>query len=308
MVDGTYKGTKQVMPPNIEGVALCFEGGGYRASYTAGMANAILDHELFFPFVCGISAGASHTVDYVSQDRQRVRDSFIKLTTKRPEAGGPVSLLTGHGYFNADYVYVGCTEDGTMPFDFAAFRANPAEVRISSFDAATGHTVTWGKADMRTPREMMMKVRASSSLPVIMKPQTVIDGRLMYDGGLGAGAGIPVFMAEEAGYERLVFVASRPAGYRKEPPTAGERRIYRYVSKGNDRVYQALLTRGERYNEALDHVEALEREGRAFVWRPEVMPVKTTTIDTPRLVESYRMGREQAERDIPRLLEWLARA
>lgn len=301
------KPVKKVAPPNIEGIALCFEGGGYRASYTAGMANAMLQHGLLFPFVCGISAGASHAVDYVSQDQQRVHDSFIKLTTKRPEAGGPVSFLMGHGYFNADYVYVGCTEDGTMPFDFESFAANPAEVRISSFDAKSGRTVTWGKADMSTPRDMMMRVRASSSLPLIMKPQTVLDGRLMYDGGLGRDGGIPVFMAEEAGFERLVFVATRPADYRKQTTSASDKRMYRIASKGNELVYEALVTRADRYNAALDHVAQLEREGRAFVWRPEVMPVKTTTIDTPKLVESYRMGREQAERDMPRLLDWLGR-
>ena len=55
----------------------------------------------------------------------------------------------------------------------------------------------------------------------------------------------------------------------------------------------------------MDHLERLEREGRAWVFRPDVMPVRSTTIDKPKLEESYAMGHEQAERDFPRMMEWL---
>lgn len=51
--------------PNIDDVALIFEGGGMRASYTAGVVTTLLERKLSFPKVYGISAGASHTVNYV---------------------------------------------------------------------------------------------------------------------------------------------------------------------------------------------------------------------------------------------------
>jgi predicted patatin/cPLA2 family phospholipase len=35
------------------------------------------------------------------------------------------------------------------------------------------------------------------------------------------------------------------------------------------------------------------------------MPVRSTTIDRPKLEASYAMGHEQAERDFPRMMEWL---
>ena len=58
---------------NITDCALVFEGGGYRAAYTAAIANALLREGLYFDFVCGLSAGASHAVDYVSRDQHRVK-------------------------------------------------------------------------------------------------------------------------------------------------------------------------------------------------------------------------------------------
>ncbi len=112
-------------------------------------------------------------------------------------------------------------------------------------------------------------------------------------------------MAEDAGFERLVMVCTRPAGYRKTPPTDRELRLYHAISHGNEAVEAALATRWERYNDAMDHLESLEREGRAWVFSPDVMPVRSTTIDRPKLEASYAMGHEQAERDFPRMMEWL---
>ena len=182
-----------------------------------------------------------------------------------------------------------------MPFDFETFAANPARLAIQSFEADTGKSVVWDKSVMGAAIPMMEHVRASSTLPGVMKPIEV-DGHVMYDGGLGEGAGLPTHMAEDAGFERLVMVCTRPAGYRKVAPTNRELRVYHVISHGNEAVEAALATRWQRYNDAMDHLERLEREGRAWLFRPDVMPVRSTTIDKPKLEESYAMGHEQAER------------
>ena len=191
-----------------------------------------------------------------------------------------------------------------MPFDWSTFCANPADLRIQSFAAETGESVVWGKADMPTLHTMMDRVRASSTLPWFMHPLQ-IDGFTMYDGGLGTGAGIPVRLAEDAGFERVLFIATRPEGYRKKAPTAPERTVYRSIAGDSDLLFEAMMTRSERYNEELEHVAELERQGRALVIRPDAMPVESTTIKTDELLRSYEMGYEQAQRDWPRIEEFL---
>ena len=62
---------------NINDVALIFEGGGMRASYTAGAVVTLLENNLNFGDVYGISAGSSHTVNYVSRDTVRAKMSFV---------------------------------------------------------------------------------------------------------------------------------------------------------------------------------------------------------------------------------------
>lgn len=289
---------------SVHDTALAFEGGGYRASYSAGMANVLLEKDVSFPFVCGISAGSSHTIDFLSRDMQRVKAAFTMLPEKIPESGGVRSMLTGHGYYNADYDYWGCVVDGFIPFDWDTFASNPAEMCIQSLAAETGESVRWYRRDMTDMRALFDRVRASSTVPGFMHP-IKIDGLTMVDGGLGVGAGIPVRLAEDAGYEKILFVATRAEGYRKKMPTAAEKAIYKALARGREPYYKALVTRNERYNAEMEHVEKLERQGRALVIRPEIMPVKSTTIKTPELLRSYDLGYEQAQRDWPRVEEYL---
>lgn len=289
---------------HVSDCALLFEGGGYRASYTAGFANVLLEHGVSFDFVCGVSAGASHTVDFVSGDQERVKNAFIVLADRRPEAGGVRSFLAGHGYFNAWYDYIGCVDDGYLPFDYEAFAKNPTPIAIQCFEGDTGRTLVWTKDDMPDVHELMRKVWSSSTLPGMMEPQ-VLGGHKLFDGGIGDGAGIPLHLVRERGFKRLMVIATRPKSYRKKEPAPLMRRIYHRIAKGDEALEQALQTRNERYNESLDELDRLEKEGRALVIRPRVMPVKSTTIDRPKLEDAYAQGHAQGVEEWPQWEQWL---
>lgn len=289
---------------NISDCALVFEGGGYRGAYTAGFARVLLEQQFHFGFVCGLSAGASHTVDYTSRDLHRTRAAFLARKPAGVQIGGIRSIVQGTGLFNADYLYAGCVEDGFLPFDWETFCANPAQVRIQTFERDTGRTLTFGKEDMPDVMTMINLVRASSTLPGAMKPLPV-NGRVLLDGGLGKGAGIPVRLAEEAGYRRFFFVATRPKGYRKQPPTKRELRMQSLVSRDYPYLRNAMLTRWERYNEELARVERLAREGRCLIVYPDAMPVESDTLSTARLTEAYDRGHAQGMRDLPIWREFL---
>ena len=128
------------LTPNVTDCALAFEGGGYREAFSAGVATVLMDAGIRFGYVCGVSAGASNTVDYVSDDKRRVREAFMMHEAAR-EATGVRSLARGHGYFDADALYEDAVTEGTLPFDFETFQANPAEVRIQAFQRDTGCTL-----------------------------------------------------------------------------------------------------------------------------------------------------------------------
>ncbi|WP_308002068.1 patatin family protein [uncultured Parolsenella sp.] len=288
---------------NVADVALVLEGGGMRAAHTAGIVATLIEHEVWFPYVCGVSAGSSNAVNYLSRDLLRTRRSFVEIAGDQ-RFGGIRSLARHSGFFNADFLYERAIQDGTLPFDWETFCANPASLRIQAFERDTGRTVSWTKADMTTPLEMVSHVRAGSTMPFIMKP-IEIGGQVMLDGGLGKGAGIPLHLAEHDGYQRFFCIATRPAGYRKKPMGRGHRGLMQRVCAGQPKVFEALATRAERYNAALDHLDELERAGKALVVRPEQMPIHNTETNVVRLAQAFEMGHTLAEREMDRWLDWL---
>lgn len=182
--------------------------------------------------------------------------------------------------------------------------ASPAQARIQAFERDTGRTVRWRREDMSDLHDCMRKVRASSTLPSVMVPIKV-DGQVCYDGCMGEGGGIPLNMAEEDGYERFVFVATRPRGYRKQRPTPRDERLNRVLAAGHPRLFEAMMTRWERYNEALAHVEELEAHGHALLICPEEMPISSGTLDQEALLAAYDEGHAQGLRELPRWRRFL---
>ncbi len=288
---------------NVFDCALVFEGGGNRAGYTAAMANVLLSNGIYFDYVCGLSAGASNTVDYLTRDRYRTQAAFGGDDWTRGNVG-LASLAHGNGYFNADALYAGAVESGRLPFDWETFCANPAGCGIQAFERDTGRTLRFSKDDMTDVIRLMDLVRASSTLPGAMKPKAV-DGRVLYDGGLGEGAGIPVCIAEAAGYEKFVFLATRPRGYRKTKPNAAEAEVIKRAAHEYPYLRQALLSRWERYNAELERVEKLAEDGQCLIIYPDQMPVSSSTVNQAKLRASYQMGWDQACRDLPLLREFV---
>ena len=94
-------GQGEPLTNNVHGCALVFEGGGYRGAYTAGMVNLLLERGIHFDYACGISAGSSHTINYVSRDQTRVHMAFLAIDGAE-SVGGFGSFLRGRGYFNAE--------------------------------------------------------------------------------------------------------------------------------------------------------------------------------------------------------------
>ncbi len=291
---------------HAQNTVLMLEGGGMRASYTAGMVSTLMEQGITFDHVCGISAGSSHTVNFLSGDIWRTRASFVDLAMA-PEFGGVKTFLQGKGMFSAHWIYEEAGLPGeVLPFKFNDFWANPTPCSIQAFDRDSGESVVWHKEDLNTLENLMVRVRASSTLPVAM-PAVRIDGHVYYDGGLGAGGGIPLRLALDSGCERIFAVLTRPKSYRKPAPDIGK--ASRAVAEGYKKyphVRQALLTRNERYNAELDKLERLAEEGRAFIVYSDKMAVENSTTDIERLRASYFDGYAQAQAELPKWIEWLS--
>ena len=288
---------------NIEEVALIFEGGGMRASYTSGALNTLLENNIHFAHVYGVSAGSSNSVNYVSRDIKRSKQSFTDFVDD-PQFGGIGTFLRHKGIFNASYIYQEAGRaEGRFPFDMESFLANPAQVTIEGFDRDTGETIYWTKEDLSNLDELMLRVRASSSLPLAMIP-TRVDDRWCYDGGLGQGAGLMVNKAKADGFNRFFVICTRPRGYRKN-----EKRSTALTSLfwRRPQVQRALATRAKRYNHELDELAKLEAAGRAYVFYSDKQMCESGERNSAKLHENYRNGYLQAQQELNAWLSFLDR-
>ncbi|MDY3127061.1 MAG: patatin family protein [Corynebacterium sp.] len=283
-------------------IALVFEGGGTRNSYVAPLVQRLIAEDITVGWVGGISAGATLAAAYLTGNPARAREAFVEAVVD-PRAGGIRSFFSGRGYFNAEYIYETSTQpEGLYPFDFAAISNHPAQLGIAAVRADTGETVHWTRADIPDLPSLVRRVRASSTMPILM-PMPLINGVPYVDGALGQSGGIPIDQAHNAGFDRLVVVRSRPRGFRRKPPKYPG--IFSRVLRNYPEVARLVRTRHERYNATAESIEELESEGKAFVFYPDNMRIGNSERNLAKLEANFAAGEQQVARDFPTLREFI---
>ncbi|MDO5635077.1 MAG: patatin family protein [Micrococcus sp.] len=290
---------------NVTDTALIFEGGGMRAAYTSAVVAELLRTQIHCDFVTGISAGASNSSNYVSRAIERARESFVDFAAD-PQFGSWRTFVRGRGLFHAEYIYQHAGQPGAaLPYDWDTFCANPARLVLGGFDARTGETRWWDRSDFPTLEDLMVRVRASSTMPVIMPPVRLED-TVYVDGALGVDGGIPLTAAREAGFSKFLIVLTRERSYMKRPERFPG--FYRRTFRRYPAVAEALTTRYRRYNATREEVFALEASGDAYVFVPETMPIGNGERDIAKLAATHELGLQQIRRELPAIREFLGLA
>ncbi|MCL1838808.1 MAG: patatin family protein [Propionibacteriaceae bacterium] len=280
---------------NVNDVALIFEGGGMRAAYSAGVVATLLDAGIYFDFVAGISAGCSCTANYLSRDGDRAKKSFVEFAAD-PNFGNIWTFLRGKGLFNADYIYGQTGEPGqALPFDFETFKANPARCRLGTFECETGKSIYWSQNDADSIRTLMRRIRACSTMPMLMPP-VKLDGKTYVDGALGPTGGFAIDAAREAGFKRFFVVLTQEREYRKSPskvPWLSNIWFRKYPA-----VAEALNERWRKYNSTREELFDLQSSGQAYLFIPQRMEVSNGTKDVAKLEAAYQTGLAQSQAEL----------
>jgi len=268
-------------------VGLVLEGGGMRGVFTSGVLDALMKHEVYFPYVVAVSAGACNGLSYMSRQPRRARYSNIDMLQKYGYISLK-SLLQKGSIFDPDILYERFPNE-ILPFDVQAYRSNPA-----IFEAVTTNCLT-GRAEYLSERNDMGRltaiVKASSALPYLSQI-TMVDGIPMLDGGIVDS--IPVVRAIDSGYSPCVVVLTRNRGYRS---TERDVKIPHFVYTQYPRLRVALSHRVEAYNRQLELIERMEDWGEVVCIRPE-RPLEVGRIcrDVDKLERLYEEGFALGER------------
>lgn len=258
-----------------------------RAIFTVGVLDYFMDHNIWFPYTIGVSAGASNGLSYASRQRGRSRFSNIDLL-KRYNYIGLRHLLRGRGYIDLHYLFY-VYPDQYFPLDYEAyFRSKDRFVMVTS-NCLTGKAEYF--EERQDPRRLVDICKASCSLPILC-PVSYVDGIPMVDGGVCDA--IPIQRAIDDGFQKNVIILTRNKGYRKEKM---DFYLPGFVYRQYPAIREQLRLRYHRYNEVLDYIDQLENEGKAIVIRPQ-SPVKVgrTENDTKKLEELYEEGYACGER------------
>lgn len=244
----------------LKKTGLVLEGGGMRGVYTAGVHEYLLEQEIYYPYVIGVSAGASNSCNYVARQKGRGKRVNLKYLDDWRYMGLR-SLIFKGSYFGLDFLF-GDIPERIDPFDYDSFYSTPGTFKIGATNCLTGKTDYFEKHETKS----LLHIKASCSLP-LLSPVVMIEGRPYLDGGIGSP--IPVQKALDDGCEHVVVVLTQPEGYRKEPLSARARFLYRAAYGKYPELVNTLEARHQNYNDSLELVAELERCGKATVIRPD---------------------------------------
>ena len=268
---------------------LVLEGGGMRGVFTSGVLDAFMKHEVYFPYVVAVSAGACNGLSYMSHQPRRARWSNIDMLQKYDYISLK-SLIVNGSIFDPELIYERFPNE-FFPFDYDAYEKNPATFEVVTTNCRTGRAMYL--TERHDHRRLTQLIRATSSLPFVAHI-TRVDGIPMLDGGIVDS--IPILRSIDTGHQENVVVMTRNRGYRSSEPDI---KIPKFLYGEYPRLRVALSRRTSAYNEQLDLVERMEDWGEIVVIRPQKpLEVGRITEDVAKLERLYEEGFQQGEQFI----------
>lgn len=281
-----------------QSAALLLEGGSLRGLYTAGALDTLMEEELYFPAVAGVSAGALNGVNYVAHELGRSASINLRYR-KDPRYFGPMAAFNGGSLFGLNFMLRDIPQ--MVPFDSETFYHGGQRMVAVATCLQTGKAAYFEKG--KTDFDFLDAVRASASLPLVSVPVHI--GKFSYLDG-GCSCPIPLKWAQTEGFAKIVIITTRHKGFRKTMP--GQRMINLYDDFYGDKTLflATLLTQEVRYNALMDQIDALEEAGKIFVLRP-AQPIEIGRFEknTERLLDLYNRGRREMREQLDALQTYL---
>lgn len=276
-------------------IGLVLEGGGLRGMYTIGALDALMEENINFDYVVGVSAGACNGISYVSGQKGRnYRVNMKYVGDKRYLSVSnfmKTKSLFGMGFI-FDYV-----PDHLDILDKNAVMKNPCEFEVGATNVITGKCEFFSKEEIIKNNDI---IKASSSIP-LFSPKIKIGGNYYLDGGTSCP--IPIKRAFLQKCDKVVVVLTRERSYVKPPEKF--RSIYKRAFSDYPKMIETLDNRHIVYNETLNFIKECEKNGSALVLAPSSPPeVGRSEKDQNKLEALFKAGYSQTTEKIKKIKEF----
>lgn len=277
---------------------LVLEGGGMKGAYTSGVLDFFLEKNLEFSSCYGVSAGAANLCSFLSKQKRRGFRSLTEYMGNK-RISGWYSMVTNGNIIDPDFTY-DLVPNYLLPFD----RKTYEKYEGKAYAVVTN--VETGKAEYLSMKEVdqaMEAVKASTALPLVFQMVT-INGKKYLDGGLADS--IPIQRSILEGNKKNVIVLTKEEGYIRKPSenlNLIRLRYYKYP-----KIYEVMKERHLAYNETMEYIRLLQKEGKVFVLQPkEKNEISRLEKDSKKMEELYQRGYEDAKNKYDALQEFLIR-
>lgn len=277
---------------------LVLEGGAMRGMFSAGIMDVLMENNIEFDGIMGVSAGATFGCNYKSGQIGRTIRYNIKYARDKRYCSLK-SLITTGNLYGADFCYHELPTKLDV-FDHEAFVNNPTEFYIVCTNIETGKPI-YHKCENLDYNNLEW-MRASASLPLVAQIVEV-DGYKLLDGGITDS--IPLKKFEEMGYEKNLVILTQPYNYIKKKNSISA--FINIAFKKYPKLIDAIKNRHIMYNNETQYVKERENDGFAFVLRPkEALPIDRTEHNPKILQAVYDEGRKTALENLDKIKIFLS--
>ena len=262
--------------------------------------DALLEEKIFADYVVGVSAGIAYGTTYVSGQIGRNLELSTKyMHDKRYMGFHHLLNPKKRSYYNMDFAFREIPET-LVPYDFEAFRQNPAK------SVATLTNIHTGKPEYivlpKDDREKHLQILwASCALPFLFQPVD-IDGVLYMDGGISDP--IPFKCAIDEGCDKIITVLTRERSYSKGSEAGAN--IARLAYRKFPDFAKALELRSEKYNQSRREIfELADKEQMLAIMPHDTSGFKRTERDPEKLRQMYEDGYKTTKAMMNEIKEYL---
>lgn len=275
---------------------LVLEGGGMRGVFTCGVLDYLLEKNINFEYVIGVSAGALNATRFLSNQYKKGFEISLKYLNNK-EYCSIYSLIKTGNIFGHSMLYDKIPFE-LDPLDNDYFKKNKVDFNCVATNCLTGKPAYFKIKDFKKDMEYM---KASSSLP-LLSTIVNIDNCAYLDGGLSDS--IPVKQAIRSGCKKVVVIMTQPKDYRKK-----QSKLYKIMKlkyKKYPGIVEAMRIRHKVYNETLDFLYEEEAKGNIFIIQPDKsLGIKRTDKNKERLTNGYDAGYNKTKEIYEDLIEYL---
>ncbi len=272
---------------------LVLEGGSLRGIFSAGAMDALIDYNVDFDYVIGVSAGISNGVSYVTKQKERNIEILRKYRSDNRYLSKR-NFLRCRSIFGLNFIFDDIPNK-LIPMDWETYYNFNGQVVIGLTDALTGETVY---KDGKLMDKKCSYLRASCAIPFFF-PAIYVDGRPCFDGGLTDS--IPIKKSIADGNKKNLVILTQPKGFVKENSPTTELGA-KLIGKKYPKLKDVMLNRPTMYNETIDYIENLVKteSENIVVIQPEYK-LSSFEKDMNQIEKNYRHGYELAEKNIERI-------